>query len=394
MRPELAGPGAAAPRVEHRHRRLVAEHSWRGLDRPQLKLIEALEPPGGTLHPAGERGAVEMDALPARICTCRYSGRYQANFETTTWLTSAVEAIPLSIRRGSTFAWTTPSVQPRQAYLGRIVRNTRRIAGITSSTSLTSSPILCSRPWQQGHAVVSGSSTCSQRGKCLGSAPMLRLAFLRGWPGGFAAGASSLAGTGGVALVSRSPNSSASCSATSAASRSERFPKIMSFSVCIATRSFSFSASSASTILVRAAVSVGRASGRIAMPKHTCAHHLLQKNPRASSDESRLSHRFGRDPHPIKCVEQHRKLCCTQMHHSVADRRPPAAPLLQPPRHQHPTAAVPRQALHSAHAFGAEHKHVAAVRVGLQRLAHHCRQRVHRLAQVDRLHRHHELQVS
>ena len=63
MRPELAGPGAAAPRVEHRHRRLVAEHSWRGLDRPQLKLIEALEPPGGTLHPAGERGAVEMDAL-------------------------------------------------------------------------------------------------------------------------------------------------------------------------------------------------------------------------------------------------------------------------------------------------------------------------------------------
>jgi hypothetical protein len=50
--------------------------------------------------------------------------------------------MPLSIRRGSTFAWTTPSVQLRQAYLGRIVRSTRRIAGITSSTSLTSSPIL------------------------------------------------------------------------------------------------------------------------------------------------------------------------------------------------------------------------------------------------------------
>src|SRR5215207_670597 len=50
--------------------------------------------------------------------------------------------MPLSIRRGSTFAWNTPSVQPRQAYLGRTVRSTLRIAGITSSTSLTSSPIL------------------------------------------------------------------------------------------------------------------------------------------------------------------------------------------------------------------------------------------------------------
>ncbi|WP_371930021.1 hypothetical protein [Bradyrhizobium sp. CCGUVB1N3] len=58
------------------------------------------------------------------------------------WLTSAVEAKPLSIRRGSTFAWITPSVQRRQPYLGRTVRSTRSIAGITSSTSLTSSPIL------------------------------------------------------------------------------------------------------------------------------------------------------------------------------------------------------------------------------------------------------------
>jgi len=162
---------------------------------------------------------------PARICTCRYSGRYQANFDTTTWVTSAVEAMPLSISRGSTFACTTPSVQPRQAYLGRIVRSTRRIAGMTSSTSLTSSPILCRRPSQHGHAVVSGSSTCSQRGKCLGSAPMLRLAFLRGLAGGFVAGASSLAGAGGVTPVARSFSSSASCSATIAVSRSERLPK-------------------------------------------------------------------------------------------------------------------------------------------------------------------------
>ncbi len=63
MRPELADAGAMSSGVEHWHRRLVAEHARRALDRPQLKLIEAFEPPGGTLHPAGERRAVELDAL-------------------------------------------------------------------------------------------------------------------------------------------------------------------------------------------------------------------------------------------------------------------------------------------------------------------------------------------
>src|ERR1700742_2534533 len=45
MRPELADTGAMSPGIEHRHRRLVAEQPRRSLDRPQLKLIEALEPP-------------------------------------------------------------------------------------------------------------------------------------------------------------------------------------------------------------------------------------------------------------------------------------------------------------------------------------------------------------
>ena len=63
---------------------------------------------------------------------------------------------------------------------------------------------------------------------------MLRLAFLRGLPAGLVATASSLAGAGDMTPVSRSSSSSASCSATSAASRSERLPKIISFSVCIA----------------------------------------------------------------------------------------------------------------------------------------------------------------
>ena len=83
MRPELADPGAASPRVEHRHRNIVAKHSRCCLNCPQLEVIQAFEPPGRTLHPARERRPVEMDAGRG-ICTCRYSGRYQANFETTT----------------------------------------------------------------------------------------------------------------------------------------------------------------------------------------------------------------------------------------------------------------------------------------------------------------------
>ncbi len=98
---------------------------------------------------------------------------------------------------------------------------------------------------------------------------------------------------GGVTPVSRSSSSSASCSATTAASRSERLPNTRSLSVCIATRSFSFSASSASTISVRAAVSVGRASGRIAVPqRYMCPSHAPVKS-HVSPDDSRLLHRLG-----------------------------------------------------------------------------------------------------
>ncbi|MFK4654251.1 hypothetical protein ABIF97_004185 [Bradyrhizobium japonicum] len=58
--------------------------------------------------------------------------------------------------------------------------------------------------------------------RCLGSAPMLRRAFLRGLSDGFVAGVSSLVGAGSVvASVSRSPSSSASWAATMTASRSE-----------------------------------------------------------------------------------------------------------------------------------------------------------------------------
>ena len=43
-------------------------------------------------------------------------------------------------------AWTMLLSQVRQAYLGRTIAITRRMAGTMSSASLTSSPILCMPP--------------------------------------------------------------------------------------------------------------------------------------------------------------------------------------------------------------------------------------------------------
>lgn len=180
MRPKLADAGATSSGIEHRHRRLVAEHARRGLDCAQLELIEALEPPGRTLHPASKPRPVDLVELT------------------------------LAARAG------------RRLRLQHLLA-ARQVLG-----------------------------------QCADVATRL-LAHLTGRP---AAGASSLACTGNVASVSRSPSLRASCSSTSTATRSERFPKIISLSVCIATRSFSFSASSANTISVRADGSVGLGANR------------------------------------------------------------------------------------------------------------------------------------
>src|SRR4051812_23737079 len=82
--------------------------------------------------------------------------------------------MPPSMRRGGLLAWTIAPSQVRQAYFGKIVRFTRTKAGTTSRASRVSAPIRCSAPEQQGQTVVSGSITSSHRGRCLGSAPMLR----------------------------------------------------------------------------------------------------------------------------------------------------------------------------------------------------------------------------
>src|ERR1700730_8341635 len=63
MGPELTRLGAAPSRIEDRHPRLVAEEQGRRMDGSQLELVEPLQPPRCPLHPAGERRAVEMDAV-------------------------------------------------------------------------------------------------------------------------------------------------------------------------------------------------------------------------------------------------------------------------------------------------------------------------------------------
>ncbi len=123
-----------------------------------------------------------------------------------------MDAMPASNGRGGAGACTTVLSQPRQAYFGRMVRSTRRMAGTTSSASCTLSPIR--RIWQAQHGqiVLSGSITRSQRGRCLASDPTLRCAGWRGRRGAafVASGWSSLAGSG-LASVTRSARSSAIC---------------------------------------------------------------------------------------------------------------------------------------------------------------------------------------
>ena len=86
---------------------------------------------------------------------------------------------PAGVNRAGAGACTTPSVQERQAYLGRRVTMTRNWAGITSSRSETSSPMQCSSP-PQPQTRFWGSIISSIRGRCLGSEPRLALRGLAG----------------------------------------------------------------------------------------------------------------------------------------------------------------------------------------------------------------------
>ena len=79
--------------------------------------------------------------------------------------------MPPSIKRAGAGACATASSHVRQAYLGLRVTSTRNRAGTMSSRSETSSPIRCSWPLQQGHALSSRSTMISTRGRCVGNAP-------------------------------------------------------------------------------------------------------------------------------------------------------------------------------------------------------------------------------
>ena len=147
--------------------------------------------------------------------------------------------MPPSISRAGAGACTTVPAQARQANFGRLVTITRNCAGITSSRSEVSSPITVIGARQHGHAVSSGTSVTSIRGRCAGSAPRLarRLAALSLRSSGscFSASASSLA-----IACSRASRPSCSCSS---GRRSDLAPNCIRVSFSSRWRSRSFCAS-------------------------------------------------------------------------------------------------------------------------------------------------------
>jgi len=73
------------------------------------------------------RTEVQLVQMPAKQARGRVAGRMTGR--------------PPSISRAGAGAYTIPSSQVRQAYLGRRVTSTRNCAGTISSRSLLSSPI-------------------------------------------------------------------------------------------------------------------------------------------------------------------------------------------------------------------------------------------------------------
>ena len=104
------------------------------------------------------------------ICSCRYSGKWFWNLLIRVWATRLGLATCFGKNNCGIGAITTSLSQRLQAYLGRIWATTLMLAGITSSCSLTSSPILFfSHP--HSHCFSSGSTSwiISSRGRFLGN---------------------------------------------------------------------------------------------------------------------------------------------------------------------------------------------------------------------------------
>src|SRR5271157_930374 len=66
MRPKLAGPRSTSPRVQNRHRRLVAEQSRMFMHGRELQLIDALRHPGRLLHPPSQRLTIDVEAMTGK----------------------------------------------------------------------------------------------------------------------------------------------------------------------------------------------------------------------------------------------------------------------------------------------------------------------------------------
>ena len=99
---------------------------------------------GGIANPIGERRAVEREPLAGVDLRLAVERQMVGIFADEDMGDHGLGRQAAATRRLGAGAWTTPSVQPRQAYFGRRVTSTRNWAGMTSSRSETSSPITCS----------------------------------------------------------------------------------------------------------------------------------------------------------------------------------------------------------------------------------------------------------
>ena len=185
-RPEVAGLGPAAARIEDRSPRLVdrdlggaeQELLHPQIDRPELRRRDA--------DPEGQRGAIDRQALQLhdlrltveRIVPGEFVD-HDAGHETFGRNTAPDQALGVP----------APG-QPRARRPGnRIWGDASRSLGIGPDSVETPRglfPMTCIAPWQHGQTVLSSSIVAWTRGRCADSAPRLMRRFLPG-PSGLSA---------------------------------------------------------------------------------------------------------------------------------------------------------------------------------------------------------------
>ena len=114
--------------------------------------------PSGAADPVGQRRAVERDPLPGEDLRLAIKRKVVGVFGDQHLRDRRFGRQAASISRAGAGDCTTKSSQARQAYFGRRTTRTRNCAGTTSRRSLTSSPILCNAPRQQGQVLSSRST--------------------------------------------------------------------------------------------------------------------------------------------------------------------------------------------------------------------------------------------